>query len=187
LYYRFYVTAIRRCREEGEDMKISLKIGALFIAAVVVAFTLFTLREASKPESAIIAAERDKLARSLDKDRAQKDQDYARDLHDKLQFLGYRLAVAYIAENKPNDAIVVLEKMIKDEEATSSVNRPRRSRSYFDEARYYEELIGAYELKGDDTDAIKAARLHDELQVRASELKRQEERDEGKSVGMNAP
>lgn len=167
-------------------MKVSVKIVALFFAAGVIALVLFMMKETPKSESSIIAGERDKLARSLDKERAQKDQDYVRDLDDKLRFLGYRLALAYIAEKKPDDAIGVLEKMIKDEEVKSPGNRPRRSRSYFDEARYYGALMRAYELKGDVDGATKAARLHDELQSRASELKKQEDQSEGKSVGMKA-
>jgi predicted Zn-dependent protease len=173
-------------KEKGDDMKVSVKIAALFFAAGVLALVLFLMKEAPKSESSIIAGERDKLARSLDKDRAQKDQDYVRDLDDKLGVLGYRLALAYIAEKKPDDAIGVLEKMIKDEEVKSPDNRPRRSRSYFDEARYYGALMRAYELKGDDGGTTKAAWFRDELQARALELKRQEEQGEGKSVGMKA-
>jgi hypothetical protein len=172
--------------EKGEDMKTPVKIGALFFVFVVIVFALFLLKEASKPESSIIAAERDNLARFLDKDRAQKDENYIRDLKDKQQFLGYRLALAYTAENKPDEAVAVLDKMIRDEEAKTPGGRPRRSRSYFDEARYYEALVRAYELKKDDAGAQKAARIHDELLARALEQKRQEERGEGKSVGMNA-
>lgn len=168
-------------------MKTSLKIAALFFAAVVIIFAVIILKEASKPESSIIAGERDKLAGSLDKDRAQKDENYVRDYEDKLRFLSYRLALAYTAEDKPDEAIAVLNGMIKDEEAKFSAGRPRRSRSYFEEAKYYDALIGAYQLKGDDARAIQAARTHDELLATASELKRQEERGEGRSVGLNAP
>jgi hypothetical protein len=172
--------------EKGEDMKTPLKITALFFVVAVIAFALFLMKEASKPESSIIAAERDKLSRSLDKDRDQKDENYVRDLKNKQQFLSYRLALAYTAENKPDEAVAVLDKMIRDEEAKTPGGRPRRSRSYFDEARYYDALIRAYELKKDDTGAQKAARIHDELMARALEQKKQEERGEGKSVGMNA-
>jgi hypothetical protein len=167
-------------------MKTSVKIAVLFFAAVVIALALFMLKEASKPESSIIAGERDKLARSLDKDRAQKDENYARNLDEKLRFLSYRLALAYTAEDKPDEAIAVLNIMIKDEEAKSPAGRSRRSRSYFDEAKYYDALIGAYQLKRNDARAIEAARIHDELLARASELKRQEEQGEGRSVGLNA-
>lgn len=168
-------------------MKTYLKIALLVFAVVAIAFVLFIMKEASKPESSIIAGERDRLARSLDKDRAKKDEDYSRDLEHKLQFLGYRLALAYIGENKADEAIAVLDKMIQDEEAKSRSGRPRRSRSYFDEANYYDALIEAYQLKRDDARAIEAARTHDELMARAWELKRQEERGEGRSVGLNAP
>ena len=167
-------------------MKTPLKIAALFFVVAVIAFVLFLTKEASKPESSIIAAERDKLSRSLDKDRGQKDENYIRDLKDKRQFLSYRLALAYTAEHKPDEAVAVLDKMIKDEEANTPGDRPRRSRSYFDEAKYYEALISAYELKKDDAGAQKAARIHDELMARALEQKKQEERGEGKSVGLNA-
>ena len=168
-------------------MKTSVKIAAFFFAAVVLVFVLLILKEASKPESSIIAGERDKLARSLDKARAQKDENYARDHGDKLRFLSYRLALAYTTEDKPDEAIAVLNIMIKDEEAKSPAGRPRRSRSYFEEAKYYDALIGAYQLKRDDAKAVEAARVHDELLARASELKREEERGEGRSVGLNAP
>jgi hypothetical protein len=167
-------------------MKTYVKIVALVFAVVAVAFTLFLLKEASQPESSIIAGERDRLSGSLDKDRAQKDENYARDHEDKLRFLSYRLALAYTAENKPDQAIAVLNKMIQDEEAKSRSGRPRRSRSYFDEAKYYDALIGAYQLKRDDASAIQAARIHDELRATALDLKREEERGEGRSVGLNA-
>src|SRR5512142_2505209 len=104
-------------------MKTYLKIALLVFAVVAVAFALFIMKEASKPESSIIAGERDRLARSVDEDCAKKDEDYSRDLENELQFLGYRLALAYIAENKADEAIAVLDKMIQDEEAMSRSGR----------------------------------------------------------------
>ncbi len=166
-------------------MKASLKIAALLIVAGVVVLVL-VLKEASKPESVIIAGERKKFADSIDKNRAGNEPIYARNIEEKLQFLDYRLAIAYNSENKPNEAIAVLKSLISNEEAKSQRGITRRSRSYANEARYYEALTASFELKHDEDGAKTAALKREELLTKASELRKREEREEGRSVGLNA-
>ncbi len=167
-------------------MKASLKIAALFIFAGAVVLVLFLLREASKPESVIIADERKKLADSIDKNRAGNDPIYARNIEEKLQFLDYRQAIAYNSENKPDEAIAVLKSLISNEEAKSQRGITRRSRSYANEARYYEALATSFELKHDENGAKTAVLKRDELLAKAAELRKREELEEGRSVGLNA-
>ncbi len=165
-------------------MKFYLKIAALLITAGVVVFLVLLMKEASKSESLIIAGERKKLADSIDENRAGKDPVYARSVEEKLRFLDYRLAVAFNAENKPDQAIAVLKNLISNEEAKSKRGLPRRSRSYYNEAEYYEALIESLEIKKDETGVKEAEHILDEQRRKASELKKLEEREEGRSVGL---
>jgi predicted Zn-dependent protease len=167
-------------------MKAYLKIASLFGIAVMAVLVLYVLRQASKPESAIIAAELETLARSKDPARAEKDPLYARDFEEKLQFLDYRLAVAYNSENRPDEAIVILERLIKGEETRQRSGSPRHSRSYAQAARYYDALIDSFELKGDDESAKKAAGLREEMLAAASERRKIEDQGEGKYIDLHA-
>jgi hypothetical protein len=167
-------------------MKLYLKIAALVITAGGVFLFLLLIKEASKPESAIILDERKKIADSMDKNRAEKDPIYSRTMETKLHFLDYRLAAAYNAENKPDAAIAVLRTLISSEEAKAQRDLPRRSRSYADEARYYEMLIESLEIKKDEAGVKKAVQEREELLVKASELEGREEREEGRSISHNA-
>ncbi len=165
-------------------MKFYLKIAAFLITAGVVVFLVLMMKEASKSESLIIADERKKLADSIDKNRAEKDPVYARDVEEKLRFLDYRLAIAFNAEKRPDQAIAVLNKLISSEEAKSKHGLPRRARSYYNEAEYYEALIESLEIKKDEVGVQEAEQNRDELQRKALELKKLEERAEGRSVGL---
>jgi hypothetical protein len=167
-------------------MKVYLKIAALAGIAVAVVLVPYLLREAPKPGSSLIILEREKLARSKDEARAGKDLFYARDFEEKLQSLDYRLAVAYNSENRPDEAIVTLERLIKGEETRQRGGLPRSSRSYLNAARYYEALTASYELKKDDGNAKKAARLRGEMLETAAERRKREEQGEGKFIDLNA-
>jgi len=171
---------------KGDLMKLYLKIAALIITTGGVVLFLLLLREASKPESVIILDERKKLADSMDKNRAEKDAIYSRTMETKLQFLDYRLAVAYNAESKPDEAIAVLRTLISSEEAKGQGGLPRRSRSYDNEAQYYETLIESFKIKKDEASVKKAEQEREELLQKASELEHREEREEGRSIGPNA-
>ncbi len=166
-------------------MKQYLKIAALIVSAGAVVLFLLLIREASKSESAIILDERKKLADSMDRNRAATDPIYSRTMETKLQFLDFRLAVAYNTENKPDEAIAVLRTLISGEEATEHGGVPRRSRSYIREARYYETLIESFRIKNDEAGIRKAEQVREELLEKASELEHREEREEGRSLGPN--
>ncbi len=163
-------------------MKPHLKLLLFFSIGIVVVFAVYLAREISAPLSAIIAKERNALARSLD-----KEQDAARvqELQVRLRFLDERLALAYIAENKPDAAIRTLQKLIDQEEAKDKSGIRRNARSYFREARFYEEMSECYELKKDDIEAIATNNKRIMLLSTASELKKRENREEGSSVGGN--
>jgi hypothetical protein len=147
-------------------MKTYLRIAALVVvvAVILVAFSVF--RRAAAPESEIIAGERKRVAASFDKSRVEKDPIYAFEFQDKLQFLDYRLATAYNREEKPDAAITVLQGLIADEESKNE-SGVRRSRSYFNEARYNEALQASYGLKHDDTGAERAGERRSELLEKA--------------------
>ncbi len=168
----------------GGKMKTYLRIIALFVVVglIVLVFTLF--RQATAPESAIIAKERSRVAATEDKSRMGKDPVYAVEIRSKLRFLDYRVAVAYNKENKPDDAINLLQQLISSEETVGKGGIPRRSRSYRDEARYYEALQQAYVLKHDEAGAERANQRRLDAIARAIETGRKERSEEGKSVGI---
>jgi hypothetical protein len=168
-------------------MRRYMQLIVFFIGAVAVLFLIiFVVKQTSAPESMIIAKERDRIYSSRDKTRVEKDPLYVRELQDKLQFLDYRLAVAYNAENKPDEAISVIQRLINDEEAKGKTGTMRRSRSYLNEALYYEELKKSYDLKHEEDNAQKSIRSRENLLERAAEMRLLESREEGKSVGLHA-
>jgi len=163
-------------------MKQYLRIVVLFVVAVVLLLVFTVFRKASAPESSIIAGEKKKIEASLDKNRT-KDPIYAAGVQEKLRLLDYRIAVAYNKENKPDDAITVLQKLIAQEESKSA--GARRSASYEKEANYYEALQAAYALKHDDAGAERANDRRRQAAARAEEAKKKERLEDGRSVGIN--
>jgi len=113
----------------------------------------------------------------------EKDPAYALGLQDKLRFLDYSQANAYNAENKPDEAIAILERLIRDEEAKGQQGAPRRSRSYLNEARYYEALEASFDTKHDEAGVKKAKERRLFLMGRAAEVEKQESSEEGKHLG----
>jgi hypothetical protein len=167
-------------------MRKYARLIVFFIVAVSILFFIYMVKQTTTPESVIITKERDEIYASRDKSRLEKDPLYARELQDKLQFLGYRLAVAYNAENRPDESIALLQRLISDEEVKGKTGILRRSRSYLNEAQYYEVLKESYDLKHDEDNAQKAAKNREDLLSRAAELRIRESRGEGKSVGLHA-
>ena len=91
--------------------------------------------------------------------------------------------MAYNSENRPDDAIVILLRIIKAESQLKD-GIPRRSRSYAAEAQYYEALATSYELKNDIDAGKKAIQNREELLVHVAETRKIEELAEGKSINM---
>ncbi|HXY53073.1 MAG TPA: hypothetical protein VEM40_00180 [Nitrospirota bacterium] len=162
-------------------MKPSLKIAALIAGAAVVVLILHLMKETSKPESSIIEEERARFSRSKDIGRAGQDLLYASSFENRLRFLDYRLAVAYNSENRPNDAITILERMIKEESGEHN-GIPPRSRNYTVAAQYYEELARSYELKQDPDNAKKAMQNREKMLALATESRIKENLSEGKTI-----
>jgi hypothetical protein len=167
-------------------VKRYMRLIVFFIVAVAILFFIYVVKQTSAPESVIIAKERDQIYASRDKSRMENDPPYARGLQDKLQFLGYRLAIAYNAENRPDEAITILKQLISDEEIKGEKGILRRSRSYLNEAQYYEVLKASYDLKHDEENAQRADKSREELLAKAADLRIRESREEGKSVGLHA-
>ncbi len=164
-------------------MKRYGKLVIVFASAALIVLVAYLAREASTPLSGIIAKERNALYRSRDINRTQDDPRYARELEERLRFLDYRMALAYNAENKPAAAIKVLEKLISGEREKSDVQR--NSRSYLNEARYYEALVESYELEKDEETENQMRHERIKALSKASELRKQESRGEGRSVETN--
>ena len=162
-------------------MKTYLRITLLFIVIVVVVVVVYTAKRVSAPESDLIASERNKMYAERDQARMAKDPAYAQELRDKLQVLDYRLAVLYNAQNNPDAAIVVLRKLIDDEQGKSRT--PRSSRSYLNEVRFTALLKDSYDLKKDEANAKKTAAIQEELIAKAAEARKRESIEEGKHVG----
>ena len=164
-------------------MKTYVKITILFVVVALIVFAVYAMRRVSAPESALIAHERDAIYAARDKNRMEKDETYAVEMRDRLQFLDLRIASAYIAENNPDAAIAVIQKLIADEESQMKKEAAPRSRSLVNEMRFYETLKNAYELKKDEAGVKKAAEASDALQLKAADARRRESREEGKHVG----
>ncbi len=167
-------------------MKPYLRSIVLFAAAAAVLFVIYLVRHAIEPQSAVIARERKTVFASEDKDRMKSDPIYAGEVREKLAFLDYRLAVAYNAEQKPDKAIDILQRLIRDEEDTEKSGVPRRSRSYMREADYYEVLKESFELKHNDAEVNTALDRYGQLRTKALELRRLESREDGRHVGQPA-
>ena len=167
-------------------MKIYLRLTILVAVFAAILLAVYLVRQAAVPQSAIIAKERNTLYASRDKERMANDPIYAGELEDKLALLDYWMAVAYNGENKPDQAIAILQRLINDEEARGKGGMPRRSRSYMHEANYYEALKGSFELKQEAAEVNKALDRYTQLKIKAAELKKLESREDGKSVGSPA-
>ncbi len=167
-------------------MKTYLRLIILFAVAAAALLVVYLVRRATEPQSAIIARERDRVYAARDVDRMKNDAVYAAKVEDTLAFLDYRLAVACNAENKPDRAIDILQRLIGDEEAREKGGIPRRSRSYLQEANYYEALKESFALTHDEAEANKALDRYTQLMTKAMESRKLESREEGRSVGSPA-
>jgi predicted Zn-dependent protease len=167
-------------------MKTYLRLTILVAVSAAIVFAVYLVRQATVPQSVIIAKERNRLYSSRDKKRMAGDPVYAGDLDDKLALLDYWMAAAYNDENKPDKAIAILQRLINDEEAREKGGISRRSRSYMHEANYYEALKESFELKHEVAEVNKSLDRYTQLKIKAAELKRLESREDGKYVGSPA-
>jgi hypothetical protein len=167
-------------------MKTYLRLIILFAVAAAALLVMYLVRQATEPQSAIIARERDRVYAARDGDRMKNDAVYAAKVEDTLALLDYRLAVACNAENKPDRAIDILQRLIGDEEAKEKGGIPRRSRSYLQEANYYEALKESFALTHDEAGVNKALDRYTQLMTKAMESRKLESREEGRSVGSPA-
>ncbi len=165
-------------------MRKYLRLMVFFAVVVVILVAVNMVRQTTAPESVIIARERDKMQDSRDKQRLEGDPLYVRQFQDKIHFLEYRLAIAYNAENRPDEAIAILQRLIGDEESQRKTADVRLPQSYLNEAQYYEVMKESYDIKHDGDKAQKAAKSREDLLVTAAELRERESKEEGKSVGL---
>ncbi len=164
-------------------MRTYLRLTILVAVFAAILLAVYLVRQASVPQSAIIARERDRIYASRDTTRMANDPVYAGELADKLALLDYWMAVAYNSEKKPDKAIAILQRLINDEEAREKGSIPRRSRSYMHEANYYEALKESYELKHDMAEVNTSLDRYTQLKIKAAELRRLESMEDGKYVG----
>jgi hypothetical protein len=167
-------------------MKTYLRFIILLAVAAAVLLVIYLVRQATEPQSAIIARERNRVYAARDSERMKNDPVYASRVRDRLAFLDYRQAVACNGENKPDGAIDILQRLINDEEAKEKDGMRRRSRSYLQEANYYEALKESFELKHDAAEVNKALDRYTQLMTKAAETRRLESREEGRSAGPPA-
>lgn len=167
---------------QGGTMNWYLRAAAFVITAVAAVSVIFLVRQATAPVSTIIKQERNKFAASFDATRAETDAQYVRAFREKLHFLTYRYAAALNEENKPDSAIKALKTLIREEEERGEGAPARNSRSYINEANYYEVLAESYDLKEDENKANLARHERIKLLGKAAELRRKEYSGEGKSV-----
>jgi hypothetical protein len=164
-------------------MKTDMRLIVVFSAAAAILLMVYLAKRSTDPQSAIIAGERERLYASRDDVRMKQDLIYAGALGDRLAFLDYRTAVAYNDEQQPDKAIVILRRLINDEETREEGGIRRRSRSYANEADYYDVLHTSFELKHDEAEANRALDRRMQLLSRAREQRRLEKRETGKYVG----
>jgi len=169
---------------KGGEMKQYIRLIALFVIVAGLVIVFYAARQATAPESAIIAQERDRWTAGFDEVRAGRDPVYATEFQNRAAFLEYRVALALIKEGDPDRAIPVLQKLIEQEEA-SAQGGSRRFRSLQKEASYYEALAQAYELKHDAGSVQQAVEARSAVLARADDAKRKERQEEGKWVGRS--
>jgi len=167
-------------------MKAYLRLIVFFAVAAAAALAFYVARQATEPQSAIIARESSKFYASRDQNRMKSDPIYAGEVREKTAFLDYRRALAFNAENRPDKAIEILQRLIREEEAKGNGGIPRRSRSYMKEADYYEALKEAFELKNDPAEVNRALDQYARLRTKALELRRLESTEDGRLVGRPA-
>ncbi len=167
-------------------MKTYVRIIIFLVVAAILTLAFYAARQATEPQSGIIARERERFSTSRDRDRMKSDPIYAAEVREKKSFLDYRLAVAYNTENKPDKAIEILKRLISEEEATGQNGIPRRSRSYMKEADYFEALKEAYELKNEPSEVNRALDRYAQLRTKAAALRRLESSEDGRHVGRPA-
>jgi len=165
-------------------MKNYVRLIVLFIIVAGLVIVLNAAKQATAPESAIIAKERARLTASFDRAKAGSDPVYAAEFRDRAGFLAYGMAAALIKEGDPDHAIPVVRKLIEQEEA-SDIGGSRRFRSFQREAGYYDTLVQAYVLKHDAPAVQKALEARAGLLARAEEARRKERQEEGRWVGRS--
>lgn len=164
-------------------MKTYVKISILLVAVALIMLAFYAVQRVSAPESTIIAHERNAFYMARDRDRMEKDPSYAAEISERLQFLDLRTAAAYVAENEPDAAIAIVQKLITVETARAKSGMDGHSRNYANELRFYEILNDAYELKKDEEGAQKAREAYEALLLKAEEARKRKSREEGKQVG----
>ncbi len=167
-------------------MKLYWRLIIFAAVAAAIWFLISMVRHAAESPSAVIARERNRFYASRDKDRMKNDPIYAAETREKTASLDYRLAIAYIAEHKPDQAIEILQRLVSEEEASGKSGIPRRSRSYMKEADYYEALKESFELKNNAAEVNRALDRYAQLRTKALELRRSESSEDGSHLGAPA-
>lgn len=124
-----------------------------FLGLAIVGGAGYFLYEGSIPKSERLEAKYQKFSNSLDESQYATDQSYRERINQELHARQEALAVVYINEQKPDEAIIFLETLI------GALNRqqydhghlaPRTSGQVRLVAKYYAMLSDAYGMKHDN-------------------------------------
>jgi len=143
----------------GENMKITLWTA---LAVVVISMAAFAVYHTFIPEteSDAVRSQYKSHLHALDETKFQKDFKYRAAYERKSKEFQIALALAYNRDKKPDDAIVIIEELIKQNRDTQyrlfGRLMPRGSWVYGYDANYYEMLANAFDLKKDNDSRNKA-------------------------------
>jgi hypothetical protein len=151
-------------------MKKALWTTLVVLLMSVVAYAVY-YAFTPEPESAKIKKQYNSHLKSQDKSKFSKDTSYRTTYQKKSTDFQISLAVAYNLEKKPDDAIVLIEELIKQNQDPQyrlfGRLMPRGSWVYGFDAHYYEILADAFELKKDNESRDRA--LKNKYQALAEE------------------
>ena len=145
---------------------IALTVLVISVAAYAVYYAFWPELESDK-----IRKQYHSHLQSLDESKFPKDYQYRTMFESKSKDFQISLALAYNRENNPDDAIVIIEELIKQNRDPQyrlfGRLMPRGSWVYKFDANYYEMLANAFDLKKDNDSRDKA--LNNKYQALAQE------------------
>jgi uncharacterized protein YxeA len=146
-------------QRKAENMKKALWTTLAVLVTCVVAYVLY-YAFTPEPESATIRKQYNSHLKTRDENKFSKDNSYRTMYQKKSTDFQISLAVAYNLEKKPDDAIVLIEELIKQNRDPHyrlfGRLMPRGSWAYGFDAHYYEMLANAFDLKKDSNSRDKA-------------------------------
>jgi hypothetical protein len=137
----------------------------------------YFLYEGSVPKSERLQAKYKKFTDSLDQSQYATDQSYRERINQELHDRQEALAVVYINEQKPDEAIIFLETLIRSMNGPHYVHgrqAPRNSGQAGLVAKYYTLLSDAYGMKYDEKKRAWALNMSMHYEAEAEQLRKRE-------------